>query len=168
MLSPFEAAFEHVLGLEGGYVNDPRDPGGETNLGITHLTLAAAKERGIVPMTTTVKALTTEQAKAIYRVMYWEEVGADKLPFKLAVFVFDAAVNQGHHPAIRMLQDAVGVHADGILGPRTLAAVYGSDATETAAMYMARRALRYTRTRNFEIFGLGWLKRLFKIVLMTR
>lgn len=168
MIAGFDAAFEHVLGLEGGYVNHPKDPGGETNWGITHWTLEAAKERGIVPRETTVRGLTNEQAKVIYRVMYWDEAGCDKLPFPLAVFVFDAAVNQGHIPAIRVLQEALGVRSDGILGPVTLAAARATDKLEAASIYMAHRALRYTRTRNFETFGLGWLKRLFKICLMAR
>ena len=168
MSTAFDIAFDHVLDLEGGYVNDPRDPGGETNLGITHATLARAVELAIVPAGTTVAGLTPDQAKAIYRALYWVPVKGDQLPWPLAAFVFDAAVNQGVGAAIRMLQETLQVKADGILGPVSLAAARKGDAGELAALYMARRALRYTGTRNFDRFGLGWLKRLFKVVSLTR
>ena len=96
-MSDFDKAFEHVLGIEGGYVNDPKDPGGETKYGLCKRSYP----------TVDIKALTIEQAKAIYKRDYWDKVKGDDLPFPLNLFMFDAAVNQGVDPAIKMLQAAL-------------------------------------------------------------
>lgn len=154
----FDNAFEHIVGLEGGYVNDPKDPGGETNYGISKRAYPDVD----------IKALTLDQAKGIYRRDYWNAVKADQLPWPLAAYVFDCAVNQGASVAILLLQKTLGVKMDGILGQHTLAAVRKGDQQELASLYMAQRALRYTGTRNFDRFGLGWMKRLFKITTLTR
>lgn len=150
----FDKAFEHVVGVEGGYVNHPNDPGGETIYGITRRDHPQAWANG---------RPTIDQAKAIYRDQYWRPVKADDLPWPLAMFVFDAAVNQGVGTATRLLQKTLGVAQDGIIGNNTLAAIRRSNPVELCALYLADRALRYTGTRNFDVFGRGWLKRLFVI-----
>lgn len=150
----FDKAFEHVVGVEGGYVNDPRDPGGETIYGITRRDHPQAWANGTP---------TLEQAKAIYAKLYWTPVKADQLPWPLALFVFDAAVNQGVGTAIKLLQKTVGTVQDGVLGNNTLAAINRANQTELCSMFLADRALRYTGTRNFDVYGRGWFKRLFII-----
>jgi lysozyme family protein len=150
----FDKAFEHVVGVEGGYVNHPNDPGGETIYGITRRDHPQAWVNG---------RPTLEQAKVIYRDQYWRPVKADDLPWPVARFVFDAAVNQGVGTATRLLQKTLGVAQDGIIGNNTLAAIRRSNPVELCALYLADRALRYTGTRNFDVFGRGWLKRLFVI-----
>ena len=150
----FDKAFEHVVGVEGGYVNHPNDPGGETIYGITRRDHPQAWVNG---------RPTLEQAKVIYRDQYWRPVKADDLPWPLAMFVFDAAVNQGVGTATRLLQKTLGVAQDGLIGNNTLAAIRRSNPVELCALYLADRALRYTGTRNFDVFGRGWLKRLFVI-----
>lgn len=152
----FDKAFEHVVGVEGGYVNDPRDPGGETIYGITRRDHPGAWANG---------RPTLDQAKAIYQRAYWDAVKADSMPWPLSLFVFDAAVNQGVGTAIKLLQKALGTVQDGVLGQNTLAAIRKADPTELCAMFMADRALRYTGTRNFDVYGRGWFKRLFKIAM---
>lgn len=152
----FDKAFEHVVGLEGGYVNDPRDPGGETIYGITRRDHPIAWEQG---------PPSIEQAKAIYQSHYWLPVKADELPWPLAMFVFDAAVNQGPGTAIKLLQKALGTVQDGILGPNTMRAIRGANQKELCGLFLSHRALRYTGTRNFDVYGLGWLKRLFVIAM---
>lgn len=164
MTSNFDKAFDLIFGLEGGYVDDPRDPGGKTNWGITEGTLQRALAAGLVPAGTTIRALSPAQSKAIYRAFYWDSVRADELPWPLSAFVFDAAVNQGEDAAIRVLQRTLGVAVDGKLGAQTLAAAKRVS-RETMAMYLAERALRYTGTRNFDRFGRGWLKRIFLLAL---
>lgn len=150
-MNSFDKAFELVVGVEGGYVNDPKDPGGRTIYGITERDHPDLWRSG---------PPTLAQAKARYRRDYWDAVQCDALPWPLSLFVFDAAVNQGAGAAITVLQKTLGVAQDGKLGPKTLAAAQRAS-REQMAMYLADRALRYTGTRNFDRFGRGWLKRLF-------
>ena len=154
-MSRFDEAFEHVVGVEGGYVNDPNDPGGETKYGISK---RAYPNINIV-------GLTLDNAKQIYLDDYWTQVRGDELPWPLAYFVFDAAVNQGVQQAKKLLQKALGTVQDGIIGQNTLRALQKADQSELCAMFMADRALRYTGTRNFDAYGRGWFKRLFKIAM---
>ena len=161
-MSNFDKAFTIILGEEGGYVNDPRDPGGETQWGITSPPLRLAISTGIVPADTTIKSLTQDQAKLIYKEFYWLPIKGDQLPWPLCVFVFDSAVNQGATPAIKMLQRALKQPQDGILGVDTLeAATHAS--SFSCAQFMVYRAMRYQSTKNADIYGVGWLTRIFDV-----
>jgi lysozyme family protein len=147
----FPRAVALVLRHEGGYVNDPADPGGETNWGISkkaHPTLS-------------IKDLTRDQAVELYFRDYWLPARCDRLPPAIGIAVFDAAVNQGRYPAILMLQEALGVQADGILGQRTQHAAEEADGRVLVDDYLARRAQRYAYLPTFSRFGLGWMRRLF-------
>lgn len=127
----FEDAFKIVLGFEGGYNNDPNDKGGETNYGITVTTLESAKAKGWVPSNISIKNLKLIHAKTIYKNGYWNAVKADDLPYPLDLIMFDMAVNHGPSTAVKLLQQSlnsilkVGTNlvVDGIIGPKTLAAV---------------------------------------------
>ena len=154
-MSDFDKAFELVVAQEGGYSNDPRDSGGETKWGIS---------KQAYP-TVDVYNLTLQEAKELYRSDFWMKVHGDQIPYPLNVFVFDSAVNQGVVPAIKMLQKAIGVAQDGILGRDTLGALGRKFGGEVMALYMAERVMRYTGTRSFDVFGRGWIKRLFKITM---
>lgn len=154
MSTHFDKAFELVLGHEGNYVNDPRDPGGETKYGISkrqypHLYIAS---------------LTIEQAKGIYRADYWEAVDGDELPWPLNCFVFDAAVNQGVDAAIKMMQRALDTTQDGVIGRNTKRLAKASGQWHWAR-FMGFRAMRYQGTRNFDRFGEGWLTRIFSLAM---
>ncbi len=149
----FDEAFSHVVGLEGGYVNDPRDPGGETKYGITK------RDHPSVD----IKGLTVEDAKEIYRVQYWAPACCDAMPWPLNALVFDSAVNQGVETAKKLLQKSLGVTQDGVIGKATLSAIAKSKQGELCALFLADRALRYIGTRNFDVFGRGWLRRLFQL-----
>lgn len=109
-----------------------------------------------------IKNLTADRAKLLYKRDYWDAAKCDQLPSPLNLFVFDAAVNQGAAPAIKMLQKTLNVVQDGILGQQTIAAAQAIH-KDAVALFMADRALRYTGTRNFDLYGRGWLKRLFLI-----
>lgn len=153
-MSDFDRAFALVVGLEGGY--EPpgtSDPGGETRYGISKRAYPAED----------IENLTLDRAKAIYATDYWLKAGCARMPWPISALVFDAAVNQGIDPAIRCLQKALGCPQDGIFGVRTQTALTLSDDAETAALFMAERALRYTGTRNFDQYGRGWFKRLFVV-----
>ena len=155
----FDRAFQIVVEAEGGYVNDPADPGGETIYGIT--------KRDHPDLWATGRP-TLEQAKDRYRRDYWDPVKGDRLPWPLACFVFDSAVNQGGTPGVceitkKLLQKALGVAQDGLLGPATMKAIERANQTELGALFLVDRALRYVGTRNFDRYGRGWLKRLFAV-----
>lgn len=148
----FDQAFDCVIGAEGGYVNDPRDPGGETKYGISKRAYPNEDIRN----------LTLDRARQIYWRDYWGACKCDSIPAPLNLYVFDAAVNQGVSAAIRALQGVLGLAQDGIIGPQTIAAasVAGSEKT---ALYLADRAIRYAKTANFDTYGRGWMKRLFML-----
>ena len=145
----FERALHFVLAEEGGYVNDPADPGGETNFGIS---------KRAYPLWD-IAGLTREQAAQLYRRDYWDVLSCEQLPPAIALIVFDAGVNQGPLPAARMLQLALGVPVDGVVGPITLSAAM-SQGLRILPDLIARRGLRYALTPNVERFGLGWYRRL--------
>lgn len=143
----FNHAIAFVLGKEGGYVNDPTDKGGETKYGISD------KRDGIADgMTdvdgdnkpdTRIKDLTLEQASQIYFRDYWYPSYCTDWPDGISLLVFDSAVQHGAKKAISLLQDAVGVTADGIVGPKTTVAVISADPEWLLTRYLLRRARYY-------------------------
>jgi lysozyme family protein len=150
----FNTAFERVVGTEGGYVNDPRDPGGETKFGISKRSYPDEDIAG----------MTLNRAKDIYRRDFWEVARLDVMPEDVRFAVFDLAVNSGVVPAITMLQRAVGVNDDGILGPRTLAAVNATPASRVIARLCAERLRLMTDLKTFDTYGRGWTRRVLKIL----
>jgi lysozyme family protein len=161
-VSDFDKGFELVVGVEGGYQSPQdaikkRDPGGETKFGISKRKYPQLD----------IANLTIEQAKVIYKKDYWDLVKGDQLPFPLNVFVFDSSVNQGIDAAKRLLQKTLNEKIDGIITVETLQKAQHAN-KEVMALYMADRALRYTGTRNFDLDGRGWLKRLFVITLEVK
>lgn len=151
----FDRAVELILSHEGGYVNDPKDPGGETNFGISK---RAYPELNI-------KELTRDDARAIYRRDYWDAVRADEMPSAVAVAVFDMAVNAGVRTAIRLLQRVVRVTDDGIIGPVTLAAVNSAEPNEIAIRYAAERLMHYAAIPGWQRYGRGWSRRVIETVV---
>jgi lysozyme family protein len=151
----FDKAFEHIIGAEGGYVHHPRDPGGETKYGIT--------KRDYPDLD--IPNLTLDQAKHIYRANYWDAIKADYLPGQVAILVFDSAVNQGVSRATKLMQRALEVQVDGVIGPRTIAAAQNIDPFEFAVKFGAERALHYAALSNFDVFGRGWMRRLLRTTL---
>lgn len=150
----FDKAFDHVVGLEGGYVDDAFDPGGVTKYGISK---RAYPDEDIA-------SLTLERAKELYRQDYWRPLRCDEMPWPLAMLVFDCGVNQGIQVAAKTLQKALGVVQDGSLGKITMSKAQ-SAGMETCALFLADRALRYYGTRNADRYLRGWLKRLFIIAM---
>ncbi|WP_083714435.1 glycoside hydrolase family 108 protein [Achromobacter sp. MFA1 R4] len=149
----FDTAFDRLIGHEGGYSNHPDDPGGETMWGVT---VAVARASGYAgPM----RSMPRETAKAIYRAQYWDKVKADSLPFAVAFQVFDAAVNHGNGQAAKFLQRAAGVADDGIIGPKTLAAITARGAASILLLFNAEREQFYTDLKTWPSFGKGWSRR---------
>lgn len=157
----FDRALALVLELEGGFVADPRDPGGATNHGITRATLARA--RGRPASVADVEALTRAEAGTIYRHSYWTDVGGDDLPAGLDLAVFDFGVNSGPARAIKALQTALGLKADGRIGPATLAALAVCDAATTIRRVTADRLGFMRRLSTWTAFGRGWTPRVTRV-----
>ncbi|MEI9890919.1 MAG: glycosyl hydrolase 108 family protein [Caulobacteraceae bacterium] len=153
----FDRCLAEVLRLEGGYVDDPRDAGGATRFGITRTTLSQALGRPVSALD--VAALGPAEAADIYRDRYWATTRCGQLPAGLDLVVFDTAVNMGPGTAARLLQQALGVEADGVIGARTLArAVVAPEAEAVCAMSDLRRR-RYRTLAGFAVFGAGGLRR---------
>ena len=163
----FERAHEFVELWEGGFVDDPQDPGGVTKWGITIRTIIAKgldfNGDGVINRQD-ILDMKPEQARRVYFTDYWLASRCNDLPFPLAALVYDTAVNQGVSRAKRILQAAVRVKVDGQVGPQTMGAV----ATEwnkrpeiLLREFCARRAVHYSSLSIVVRFGLGWFRRLF-------
>lgn len=146
----FDTSFDRLIGNEGGYVNDPADPGGETNWGISKRSYP----------TTNIRDLTRETAKAIYWTDFWLRVHADELDSLTAFQALDFAVNSGIETAVRKLQTAVGVADDGHWGPVTLAAVKALPPAVLAFRFLAERLDFMRRLKNWPSAGAGWAGRI--------
>lgn len=151
----FDEALKVILKHEGGYVNHPRDPGGETNLGVTRRVWQKWTGKVDVDM----RALTPAKVGALYRKNYWDEVCGDQLPRGLALCVFDFAVNAGPARAAKLLQKVVGTVPDGDIGPATLKAVYAEGHADLIRRYQNARRDYYRSLGTFDTFGKGWLRR---------
>jgi len=152
----FDEAFVRLLGHEGGYANDSRDPGGETMWGVTRRVATANGYTG--PM----REMTQAQAKSIYLARYWRPALIDRLPLELRFHVFDAAVNSGVGQAIRWMQRAVGAVDDGVIGPETLGALATVPGTVAAARFTGHRLQFMTSLTTWTAFGRGWANRIAK------
>jgi lysozyme family protein len=153
----YDKCLETILHHEGGYVNHPKDPGGETNLGVTK---RVYEEWG---GTKDMKDLLVEDVAPIYRKNYWDKLKGDDLPAGLDLCVFDFGVNAGPGRAAKYLQTMIGTVADGGIGPNTLKKVaeyvdkHGLDVT--IRDYQNRRQGYYESLSTFETFGRGWTRR---------
>ncbi len=160
----FDVALRHVLAMEGGWTDDPHDPGGPTNKGIT---LAVyARERNIeitsanfAELKSDLRAIPDALVRSIYESRYWQPAHCQALRPSLALMHFDAGVNHGVGAAARFLQEALGVEIDGEIGPITLGAARRADPCEALAKYAAIRRRRYRSLPHFWRFGRGWLRR---------
>ncbi len=160
----FAAALAHVLEMEGGWTDDPHDPGGPTQQGITLATYAAWRgatlEAGsTLRLTAELQAIEPRVVREIYQQRYWQPSRAGAMPPALALMHFDATVNHGVTGAARMLQEALDVAVDGEIGPLTLAAVAACAPQRVIADYADIRRRTYRSLAHFWRFGRGWLAR---------
>lgn len=162
----FDRALAEVLKHEGGYVNHPKDPGGETNLGVTRRTYEAWTEGAV--SSETMRALTVQQVAPIYEAWYWRAASCDRLPDGVDLITFDAAVNQGPARARRWVQRAAGVREDGMIGPVTLAAVKSASPRVIIDRIAGYRLAAYRSLATWETFGRGWSRRLDEIQAKAR
>ena len=153
----WEKCLKLILHHEGGYVNHPKDPGGETNLGVTK---RVYEEWG---GTKDMKDLTVEDVSPIYKKNYWDRIKGDDLPSGLDLCVFDFGVNAGTGRAAKFLQRLVDTTVDGGIGPNSLRAVDEHvsrwSIEQTIDDYQAERQKYYEKLKTFETFGRGWTRR---------
>ena len=151
-MSNFEKALEFVLSHEGGYSNDPNDPGGETNFGISKRAYPSED----------IKAMTRDRAETIYRRDYWDFEKCELLPGPIALVVFDCAVNQGQPTAGFLLQEAIGLpreQQDGVIGAVTIAEARKADQGKLLEKLVSLRCHRYATAKNAPIYSKGWFRR---------
>jgi len=153
----YDKCLETILHHEGGYVNHPKDPGGETNLGVTK---RVYEEWG---GTKDMKDLTVEDVAPIYKKNYWDKMKGDDLPAGLDLCVLDFGVNAGPGRSAKYLQTMIGTVADGGIGPNTLRALstyIDAEGVEGAIKnFQAARQSYYESLSTFETFGRGWTRR---------
>jgi lysozyme family protein len=154
----WDEALKHILKYEGGYVHHKDDPGGMTNLGVTK---RVWEEWTGKPATEAdMRALTPEMVSPLYKKRYWDAVRGDDLPSGVDLCVFDCAVNAGPSRASKFLQQAVGVLADGQIGPMTVAATTAKPADEVIEAFCNLREAHFKSLSTFATFGKGWMNRL--------
>jgi len=145
----FNQAFDRLISNEGGYANNPRDPGGETKFGISKRSYPNVD----------IANLTREGARAIYLRDFWQRGHMDEYDGAISFQVFDAAVNHGIGTAVRLLQKAAGVADDGWIGPVTVAAVKSHSITDMLMLFIAHRIRFWTKLSTWPTFGKGWANR---------
>ena len=154
----FETAFDILITHEGGFSNHPDDLGGATMYGVTE---AVARRHGY---TGHMRNFTLDQAKAIYRKDYWEACQCEVMPEPVKYPLFDAAVNSGPVQAIKWLQAAAGVKADGKIGPVTRSAVINLNPYALTKNMIGRRLRFMTELKNWPSFSKGWARRVAAIL----
>lgn len=160
----FDISLTHVLEMEGGFSDDPYDPGGPTNKGITIAVYAkwigeTVTDANRTRLVQRLKRIPDAMVSEIYRTRYWLPAGCGEMPAALALMHFDTAVNHGVATAIRMLQRTVGTDVDGEVGPETRKAVAAMPLRNLLLGYADRRRQRYRELDHFWRFGRGWLRR---------
>lgn len=161
MKENFDKCFELVLEHEGGYVNDPRDPGGRTNMGVTQRAWESYLNRSVTE--TEMRTLTPENVKPFYKVMYWDRLKGDQLPAGVDYAAYDLAVNSGVRRAAKYLQEIAGVAADGVIGPKSMEAIAACDPQEVVDVLCDMRLEFLQRLSTFGTFGKGWSRRVAEV-----
>lgn len=140
----FDQAFSRLIGHEGGYTNNPADPGGETNWGISKRSYPSVD----------IKNLTRDQAATIYLRDFWKPLGDADPAIKFQVF--DFAVNSGIQTAVRKLQAAIGVADDGHWGPISANTLAAMDKNDVLMRFIAQRIRFWASLSTWLMFGKGW------------
>lgn len=155
MPSNFQECLDLVLKSEGGWVNHPSDPGGETNLGVTK----AVWEEYVGHPVKTMKNLTKDDVAPLYELKYWRPCYCEVLPRGLDFVVFSMGVNAGPGRSVKLLQQSIGCVPDGVIGPRTRELISTSNSANLIAKFSETRREYYRSLKTFPIFGKGWLAR---------
>jgi lysozyme family protein len=161
MKENWDKCFALVIKSEGGFVNNPKDPGGMTNLGVTKVNWEMFLNRNVTEAE--MRALTPESVKGFYKSQYWDKIKGDQLPSGIDYATFDFAVNSGVSRAIKMLQQIAGVVVDGSLGPKSMEAIKTCNPGQAIDVLCNMRLDFLKRLANFDTFGKGWEIRVAKV-----
>jgi lysozyme family protein len=161
MINNYEFSLAQVLKSEGGYVNNPKDPGGETNMGVTKAAWSTWLKRTIMPGE--MAQLTHADIIPFYKTLYWDKSYCNQLPTGIDYMVFDASVNMGVGQNIRLLQKSLGCVADGVIGPNTMKAINDADVKTLIDKFSAQKEMFYRSLGTFATFGKGWLRRVAEV-----
>lgn len=161
MQNNFDQCLVYLLKHEGGFVNDPRDPGGMTNLGVTRKVYEAFVGHDVDEAI--MRALTPDLVSPLYRANYWAKIGGDDLPAGVDHAAMDFAVNSGVGRAAKFLQRVVGVKDDGAVGLGTLQAVRRMDAEIVITDLCNARLAFLQGLSTFDRFGTGWTRRINEV-----
>lgn len=156
-VSRFDLCLPIVLAKEGGFSNNPDDPGGPTNFGITQRTLAAWRHAEVTEAD--VRALSPQEAQEIYRAQYWNVMQCDAMPRGIDLILFDGGVNLGTGSMVKLLQKAIGTAQDGGVGPFTLKATQSANLPALVEALSQARLDHYRALPGFAEFGTGWTSR---------
>lgn len=160
MLTGFQKAVAYILrpDVEGGLVEDPQDPGGITNHGISlrsHPDMTADQ----------IRALTPDGAVEIYQREYWVHVHGDELPDPIAFALLDVSVNSGVSEGIKLLQHALGITVDGVMGPQTIRAACAAHPKDIVRDLSDRRLEFMESQPNYAHDGRGWRRRVIQTAI---
>lgn len=153
-MSVFDTIFDRLMQHEGGYINHPSDPGGETMYGVTKRVAQAHGYFGDM------RKLPKSLAKEITEKSYYKAVKGDQLDRLIAWQLTDAAYNHGKRQAVKFLQRAVGASDDGLIGPKTLAKVAAMEKNDVVLLFNAERLEFFTNLRIWQTFSKGWARRI--------
>lgn len=164
-----ESIIDDIIRREGGFVNHPADRGGPTKYGITAKTLGGWRHLNRLATNNEVAALTETEAREIYRHRYIVVPGFDAITYPaLQTLLVDAGVHSGPQKAVKWLQEALGVTVDGVIGPKTRAALAVTDQSKLYSKVLAAR-LRHlgrliTNDSEQSVFAAGWMNRMAEFV----
>ena len=162
MKDNYESALAHVLKSEGLWSDNPADPGGATMKGIT-LNVYRSWKRNTHISKDELRVIPDDEVYNLYKELYWNKVQGDNLPAGIDYAVFDAAVNMGVGRASKLIQEAAGVTADGVLGPASLSAIQKADTKELIEKFSHLKESFYRSLATFQTFGKGWLNRVAEV-----
>lgn len=163
-MNEFDRSLAKTLVYEGGYVNHPKDPGGATNQGITQRVYDDYRKQHNLT-SRPVKQLAATERDAIYRQRYWDLIKGDMLPAGVSYVLFDGAVHSGVSQSVKWLQRALGIKADGVIGPATLTAVRAiNDQDALIAKIVERRMTFLKALKTWKTFGKGWTRRVHGVL----
>lgn len=173
MKENWDFAYTKLIGHEGGFTDDPRDPGnslpdgrpGCTNLGVTQK--AWEEYRGKQVTHDEMRALTPLAVKPFYKSLYWDKIKADDLPHGVDYAVFDTCVNSGPKRSVILLQEAVNANPDGSIGPMTLSAVRSHNSELLIKDYTQRRLSFMMALPTWATYGKGWERRVKEVETMA-
>ena len=157
----FDKCLALVLKSEGGFVNNPADPGGMTNLGVTKTVWEEWVGHPVDEKA--MRELTPETVAPMYKAKYWMACYAPQLKTGVDYCLFDAAVNMGPGRAVKLLQEAISCVPDGMIGPRTMQLLDQKKAEDIVEAFSQRKISFYEGLKTFPVFGKGWLKRVEEV-----